>query len=130
MHGPGPSQSGIASSTQMRKLRATTSPPKMGKDNLFNRLSSTPPPPRYDKIIISDNSTMCVHSKSIKLGPFTVVSRSAKCDKPTTGRLPYQTTTKSTLTCFHSIQKGPGLELGWRGLSNLCRDAGMDTGTM
>ena len=31
-----------------------------------------------------------------------------------TGRLLYRTTTKSTLNCFHSMQKGLGLGLGWR----------------
>ena len=31
-----------------------------------------------------------------------------------TGKLPYRTTTKNTLTCFHSMQKGLELWLGWR----------------
>jgi len=31
-----------------------------------------------------------------------------------TGRPPYRTTTKSTLICFHSTQKGLGLRLGWQ----------------
>ena len=42
----------------------------------------------------------------------------AKGPGPPEGRLPYRTATKSTLSCFHSMQKGLGLGLGW------CSDSG------